>query len=63
MSEQTIISGWSIKKGDYKVDTEYDAQYVKDRKFKKLFIKGMLILSGAAALTVLVLASSLAGKI
>jgi hypothetical protein len=63
MSEQTLISGWSIKQGDYKSDTEYDAKYVKDRKSRKVFVKVMILISGIAGITFLVLASSLVGKI
>jgi hypothetical protein len=63
MSENTIISGWSIKQGDFKVDAEYDEQYVKDRKLKKLFNKVMLIISGVAGIFFILLLSNLAGKL
>lgn len=62
MSENTI-NGWSIKQGDFKSETEYYAKYIKDRKSRKVFLKILILLSGILGLTVIVLASSLVGKI
>lgn len=50
MSENTIISGWSIKLGDFKSDAEYDKKYKSDIKNRKrirlisAFISGMVCL-------------------
>lgn len=41
MSEQTIINGWSIKKGDYLRDPEYDDDFIKNKKGKIAFEKAV----------------------
>lgn len=51
MSTKTIINGWSIHKGDYEVDHDYNELYKKAERRKKI-VKNTLIFTGSVGLTV-----------
>jgi|GEM_PF-3005127 hypothetical protein len=63
MSENSIISGWNIKHGDYKSDVEYDIKYVHDRKQRKQSRRIMAFLTGLVAFFLILLTLNLFSNI
>lgn len=62
MSEKTIISGWSIKQGDYKSDVDYNIKYVRDRNQRKQSRRIMALLSGLVAFFIILMVLNLFSK-
>ncbi|MHC1736580.1 MAG: hypothetical protein AB9882_01065 [Ignavibacteriaceae bacterium] len=51
MSNKTIINGWSVSKGDFLTDYDYNELYKKAERRKKI-IRNALIFTGSVGVTI-----------
>ena len=58
MGDKTAINGWSIREGDYSVDSDYNELYKKSQK-KKRFVKVLMIFPGTLGLIIITILSKI----